>query len=238
MKYNDYKLKGDSRSNQRAKRRKTNLILNSLIAIVLLLIVFVSITIFFSDGEDSTSQNNNTELTKSNGENINPNDMDQSDESSSNEQVEEASGDSTEVEDTSSDTDVENDDSVTDDGDTAEEAVSEDVVIEGGTDPNVKTTITNPNWQPVGTSQSGEHFPNYDGNSADWQEMMRAISYGTGLEENNMTVWFLGNNGTNQSVGTISSKDQSVIYRVFIEWVDGLGWKPIKVEELIENDRR
>ena len=27
-------------------------------------------------------------------------------------------------------------------------------------------------------------------------------------------------------------------YRVYIEWVDGEGWKPVKVEELKENDKR
>jgi hypothetical protein len=68
----------------------------------------------------------------------------------------------------------------------------------------------------------------------DWQEMLQAISYATGVDQSNMTVWFLGNNGPNKSVGTISTKDQSEKYRVYIDWVDGQGWKPVKVEVLNE----
>ncbi|EAR63631.1 hypothetical protein B14911_06818, partial [Bacillus sp. NRRL B-14911] len=88
----------------------------------------------------------------------------------------------------------------------------------------------NPSWQPVGTSQTGEHTAVYEG--VDWNEMVQAITYATGIPESNMTIWFLGNNGPNQSVGTVSTKDQQEKYRVYIEWVDGQGWKPVKMEEL------
>lgn len=234
MKQNKYL--GDSRSNLRAKRRKTNLILNSLIAIVLLLIIFVSFSIFFSDGENTNGEiqnvENNSEENSSTSEEqtekqeTNTEDTEESDTATNSENEEEI------VEEETSSDDETNTEEVT-----MTEPNSEDVITEGGSDPNVKTTITNPDWQPVGTTQTGEHVAVYDGNSTDWQEMLQAISYGTGLEQNNMTVWFLGNNGQNQSIGTISSKDQSVFYRVFLEWVDGQGWKPIKIEELYESDR-
>nr|WP_276537506.1 DUF1510 family protein [Bacillus infantis] len=120
-----------------------------------------------------------------------------------------------------------------DNGEEAEEDqdIEEDAeVTDGGSAPDVEKTIVNPSWQPVGTSQTGEHTAVYEG--VDWNEMVQAITYATGIPESNMTIWFLGNNGPNQSVGTVSTKDQQEKYRVYIEWVDGQGWKPVKMEEL------
>ncbi|MBT2754637.1 YrrS family protein [Mesobacillus foraminis] len=201
------------RSGKLAKRRKTNLVLNSLIAIVLLLIIFVSVNIFFGDveskgtNEDTAAESKTEESAKENAGSNPSGDT-------------EAKEDSTEAEE---ETDAEN----------KEEEDSEPVVTEGGSSPDVKKTIENPDWEPIGTSQSGEHVAVYDQNAVDWQEMIKAISYATGIDSNNMTVWFLGNNGgPNSAAGTISEKGGSVKYRVAIEWVDGKGWKPVKVEEL------
>ncbi|CAG9608005.1 hypothetical protein NEOCIP111885_01697 [Pseudoneobacillus rhizosphaerae] len=232
MKHKDFQFNGPSRSNQRAKRRKTNLILNSLIVIVLLLIIIVSFSIFFSNGDKATE--------KVSDQNIETNAKDKEDEA--NASVEEEETNNTDLEEeavettTPVDSETESDDTVTE-NETVTEPESEDIVTEGSSDPNVKTTITNPDWQAVGTVQSGEHVPVYNESSTDWQEMLKAISYGTGIEQSNMTVWFLGRNKQgpqNQSVATVTTKDNSQTYRVFIEWVDNQGWKPIKIEELYE----
>ena len=106
----------------------------------------------------------------------------------------------------------------------------QEVVTEGGSDPKVKKTIVNPAWEPLGTSQTGQHFNEYSG--VDWDEMVQAISYGTGIDPSNMTIVFLGNNGPDKSVGTVKQKDTQQVYRVYIEWVDEKGWKPTQVEEL------
>jgi hypothetical protein len=237
MKHKDFEFNGPSRSNQRAKRRKTNLILNSLIVIVLLLIIIVSFSIFFSNGDEASDNvpNQKIETNVKDEESVNANDGEDED---NNSDVEE------EAVETSSPVDSETDseETVTDETDSEDETVtepeSEDVVTEGNSsDPNVKSTITNPDWLPVGTVQSGEHVPVYDESSTDWQEMLKAVSYGTGIDQNHMTVWFLGRNkqgAENQSVATVSTKDNSQTYRVFIEWVDNQGWKPIKIEELYE----
>jgi cytoskeletal protein RodZ len=239
MKQKEFDLRGASRSDQRAKRRKTNLILNSLIVIVILLIVIVSYSIFFGNGEKASptaadASGQAQENQEGNSE------VDDSAESSTNEENEGSEGNSSVTEENPDDTeDTGSDENETDT--TVEEPESENIVSEGGTDPNVKNTITNPDWQPVGTTQSGEHVPVYDKSAVDWKEMEKAISYGTGLNQSEMTLWFLGRNkegAENQSVATVSTKDNSVTYRVYIEWVDGQGWKPIKVEELFENDRR
>lgn len=57
---NDFQ--GSSRANYRAKRKKTNLVLNGLIGIVLLLIVFVAYSIFLS-GNDKTAANKDGQTT-------------------------------------------------------------------------------------------------------------------------------------------------------------------------------
>jgi hypothetical protein len=238
VKHKQFELGGASRSTQRAKRRKTNLILNSLIVIVLLLIIIVSYSIFFGGDDKASNPVNNQpiESTEDTEENI-------QDEGNSDEVAEEGSTGSESVKDgeeTNMDTPVDNEESNLDSS-TLVESESNDVVTEGGVDSNVKKTITNPNWQPIGTVQTGEHVTVYDETAIDWKEMLTSISYGTGLDLTNMTVWRLGRDkqgGTNQSVATVSSKDESVIYRVYIQWIDSQGWKPTKIEELHVNDQK
>ena len=224
MKHDDYEnLNEGKRSRIRAKRRKTNLILNSLIVVVILLIGIVSFNIFFSNDEGAADQNNVTEEKgqaaaspdKKEGSKETGN-KDDSEDSDNKDQSEEADEESAE-----------------------DEELSDPIVTEGGSDANVKQTIENPEWKPVGTTQSGEHQTVFEQNAVDWQEMILAYSYATGIDKDNMTVWFNGNGGApNTAVGTISQKGSDQTFRVWIQWVDGEGWKPVKVEELIENDKR
>ncbi|GKU81366.1 YrrS family protein [Niallia sp. NCCP-28] len=198
-----------SRSEQRSKRKKTNLILNSLIVIVILLIVFVSYTIFGSKDEtngDKTVKEKTVETKKADNttETVNGN----TDESANSDEEKKLEEDKSKTE---------------------EEAI----VTEGGSDSNVVKTIENPSWKSVGTTQTGEHRAVYS-DGPDWDEQVKALAYGSGLDESDMVVWFLGNNNHDpqKSIGTVSSKDKSKKYRVYIEWVDQQGWKPIKVEEI------
>lgn len=229
----------ESRSDLRGKRRKTNLILNALIVLVILLIIVVSAKIFLGGNSEETagkqSDNNVTDQEKGE-ENQSPqddpakieadNDKDTVDNDSVKEDSENKKDESGESDKVSESTPVKQEPTPANEDDA--------VVTPGGEAENVKKTIVNPSWQPIGTSQSGEHTSVYDLDSVDWAEMLQAMSYATGVQQDNMTVWFLGNNGHNKSVGTIVSKDQKEKYRVYIEWVDGQGWKPSKVEELNE----
>lgn len=208
-----------SRFNQRSKRRKTNLILNGLIGIVLVLIIVVSGVIFLGNDNKATTEKEQEQSIEAS------NDVNEEEESS--EEVTEGADSEMDEGDSSSDSSSLSEES-------SEEASSNDneetIVTEGGADSNVVRTIVNPNWEPVGTSQTGEHTSVYSG--VDWDEMVSAIEYATGLSEDNMTIKFLGNDGHNKSKGTVFSKDRTQIYRVSIEWVDGEGWKPTLVEEL------
>lgn len=208
-----------SRFNQRSKRRKTNLILNGLIGIVLVLIIVVSGVIFLGNDDKAATETEQEQSVEASNE------ANEGEESSKEET--EGSDSETNEEDSTTDSSSSNEES-------SEEASSNDneevIVTEGGADSNVVKTIVNPNWEPIGTSQTGEHTNVYSG--VDWDEMVSAIEYATGLTEANMTIKFLGNDGHNKSKGTVFSKDRTQIYRVSIEWVDGKGWKPTLVEEL------
>src|SRR5699024_3718415 len=96
-----------------------------------------------------------------------------------------------------------------------------------------KKAIVNPDWKPVGTKQTGEHVSKYDGQSDDWNEKKKAISYATGLSEDQLYFDRIQNGGSPQkSEGIVRSKDNSKKYKVYLEWVDGQGWKPVKMDVL------
>lgn len=95
----------------------------------------------------------------------------------------------------------------------------------------------NPAWEPIGTEQSGEHVSVYKRNSVDWKEKEQALIYATGISAENMIIWKLKNGGSPQkSIGIISTKDKTEKYRVFLEWVDNEGWKPVKMDVLTTLD--
>ena len=104
-------------------------------------------------------------------------------------------------------------------------SASEDAVVD--------ETVSNTSWEPIGTSQTGKHESVYDGKSMDWQEKEKALAYATGLSQNDMIFWKIKNGGSPQkSIGIVSSKDKSKKYRVYLEWVDGEGWKPTQMDVL------
>lgn len=209
-----------SRSGYRAKRKKTNIILNSLIVIVLALIFFVAYTIFLSGDDKAAPEKEDTKTAVN--------------------QTSEKEDKDTEKNDTAQETEEDTDTEEVTDEESEEAAAPEQeddsqaVITEGDGTTNVVRTIENPAWKPVGTVQTGEHTPVYDKSHVDWQEMLKAISYATGLEESNMTLYWLGRDKTTGagSFSTVASKDKQLKYNVYLEWVDGEGWKPVKVEEL------
>jgi hypothetical protein len=97
----------------------------------------------------------------------------------------------------------------------------------------VEETIVDTSWKPIGTEQSGEHVSVYEKGHIDWQEKIGAMAYATGIPENEMIVWFVKNGGGPQkSVGTVSTKDKAEKYNVHLEWVDGEGWMPVRLDKL------
>ena len=97
----------------------------------------------------------------------------------------------------------------------------------------IAETVVNTAWKPIGTTQTGVHTSMYDGKSVDWNEKKQALAYATGLSENEMIFKKIKNGGGPQkSIGIVSSRDGSEKYRVYLEWVDEQGWKPVQMDKL------
>ena len=200
-----------TRYEKRSKVRKVNRILNTLISIVFLLIIYFGWQLLFNDNSESAKEKNVEKIV--------------SDEQKQDEKT-------TEIEI------GEEQQPVIDEVDQNEQEETEEaseVIIEDPSS-NVIKEVINPSWQPIGTTQSEPHVTTFDKNSVDWKEMLDAISYATGLPHSEMIVWFIGNNGPNKAVATISTKDQQKYYKVYIEWVEQQGWKPTKVQHLKEKE--
>ena len=105
-------------------------------------------------------------------------------------------------------------------------------------DDNVKAAVTG-NWPPIGTSQTGPHdTTDFNEGSLDRLEIRKAVSYVTGIPEEHLMEWWIGNGGHQKVIATVSERTEgeTETYRVFLTWIDGEGWQPTKVETLIENE--
>ena len=214
------------RYTSRSNRPKKDKLLNVLIGIVAVLIVITAGFIFIGNDDEEKEAANS----EKNSEEIVSEDELETDE----EQVEIGTEE------------IASEEENTEDEETAEETASEEETTTteespiGGTvtaaptdDPLISDSIVNTEWKPIGTSQSGEHASIYSEGHVDWDEKVKALAYTTGLSTDNMIVWQIANGGGPQkSVGVVSSNDKEEKYRVYLQWVDGEGWKPEKMETL------
>ncbi|MEK5334849.1 YrrS family protein [Bacillus sp. FSL M8-0166] len=217
----------NSRFEHRDKRRKANMVLNILIGIVVVLILVVaSSLLIFNKPKDPDVAKEPSKTAPATSENKQNSEEDVKD------PKKDTSDDSDAKKDDSSDQDDEK--KKTDDEEKPnKDALKDAKETDGGKTSDVDKTYENDDWEPVGTEQSGSHTATYDSSSKDWKEMIKAMSYATGISEDQMTVLWLGNNGGPQDAkGTIRDKSTGERYRVEITWVDEKGWKPVKVEKL------
>ncbi|WP_160118449.1 YrrS family protein [Bacillus sp. V59.32b] len=197
-------LHSASRLNKKDKQRKANKIYNILIIAVSLLIVVVAATIILGDSGEPRTETASSE------------------------------NKSAKQKDGKSSSDNESTTDETEDASAEEENQDEEPVTEDETEAEEETDSGEPKvGEPVGTTQTGKkQSTSFEKGSADWNEMTTAMAAGTGIDQNNMTIWWLGNGGSPTTAkGTVSAKDGSQKYQVQLEWVDGKGWSPVKVEE-------
>lgn len=208
------------------KKNRSNSILNLMIGLVFTLIVITGAFIFLDNDSESAQEPESVKIATDTEQQT-------SGEESSTEEATEA------TEDTEKDAEAEESDKAAEDEEKAEDTEEGKVTV-GGTitseasnDPIVEETVINTSWEPVGTTQTGKHVSVYEKDSVDWKEKIKAISYATGLAENDMYVMMIKNGGGPQkSIGVVQSKDKSQKYRVHMEWIDGEGWKPVKMDVL------
>ncbi|TKH16002.1 DUF1510 family protein [Peribacillus simplex] len=242
-----------SRFNQRDQKRKVNKIYNIAITIVSILIVIVAVTIFLSDDGTETKKATTEPKQIADTDSGKVADKPAGKKEETDSEKEDAVGDSEATEEDAeedskaTEEDAEKDKATEEDGEEKaedgadpEKAGDADLVeVEGSGDGNVAATYKSEGWKPVGTEQSGEHTTSFEKGSVDWNEMSKAIANGAGIDEGSMKLWWLQNGGSpNTAIGTVSEGDDPKTFRVYIEWVDGSGWKPVKVEELKTNDKR
>lgn len=230
MKYDFKDLYEGPRFQNRARKRKIKLIITGIAAIIGIVLIISVINIFSGGSEEANVAPED------------PNTTEQAKDNTLEEPVDDA-----EAEDTNKSIDT-------------NESIEEDNISEK-VSPNKKETsnhlsektttnttkteasegkvvrTTEENWEPVGTEQEGEHVTDFTKGSNDWEEMTQAIGSATGLSNDNMIVWWMGNGGaSDKATSTVSTKDKGTYYRVQLEWVNGSGWKPLKVEEVKGND--
>ncbi len=207
------------------KKNRSNSVLNMMIGLVFTLILITAAFIFMDKEEGSIEQPESVKIAP---------DTDQP--SATDDVAEESKDDEADV--VAEEPEEEPEEAPAEDE--AESAETEEGTVTGGTitkedsnDPVVEETIINTSWEPIGTTQKGEHVSVYQEGSADWNEKIKAISYATGLAEDDMYIMMIKNGGGPQkSIGVVQSKDQSKKYRVHMEWVDGEGWSPVKLDVL------
>ncbi|WP_110111427.1 YrrS family protein [Bacillus sp. CGMCC 1.16541] len=214
-------MDNNKRFSQRNKERKMNRVYNVLIVVVAVLIVFVGGQMMFgkSDGAKEQATKEPTSEEKKQAANDEPaeNNENKNDDQDKNDEQQEKSTEE-ELEEESEETEE-----------------NSEAEVQENPEAGVNRRVVDPSWEPVGTQQSEPHVATYDKGSVDWNEMLQAVSYGSGVPVEDMTVWRLGNNGSPQkAVATISSKSENKKYRVQIDWVENEGWKPVVVDELAQ----
>ncbi|WP_226583247.1 YrrS family protein [Halobacillus litoralis] len=104
--------------------------------------------------------------------------------------------------------------------------------IEKSDDPNVDRVVTK-DWPVIPTEMetNGNHSITYKGE--DYQELLKAIRSAVGLSEDNIIYWDVSNGGgPKKSVAVVSDKNKTGYLRVYVEWIDQKGYKPVKLEVL------
>jgi hypothetical protein len=217
---------------ERKKGRNRNKVLNSMIAVVVVLIVIATSVIFSgskNDKEPSGIEETANDITVDDdgAEDIEDGEKDNAAEDS-NPTTEENTSEPANTTETDQADETTNGDDSDEPGSVTSVPSDEDVVAE---------TVINSAWKPIGTTQTGEHVSLYDGVSDDWNEKKQALAYATGLPLESMIFLKIKNGGGPQkSIGIVSSRDSVQKYRVYLEWVDGEGWKPVKMDKLTTLD--
>lgn len=213
----------NTRMNRYEKRRKNTQTLNILLFIGALLIILLILMFTFT----KTNQEDNSKV-NGNKQNL----EEEAEEKQVNNDIE---NNNTGPNRSENNEEVDHDENKNEDDNHSYDSSEGKTTILPSEDENVISAFTK-DWPPIGTEQKEPHVMQFTKDSQDWIEMERALKVATELDD--LIIWWLGNDGDQKAVGTVTSLDQTEIYRVYISWVENEGWQPTKVEVLLENDKR
>ncbi|QCR32965.1 YrrS family protein [Lysinibacillus sp. SGAir0095] len=204
------------RSEQRSKKNKVDKILNILIAIVSILIILNVMTIFNDDDKEQAKEVVEKQNANKNAESEDTKNTDSDSEKN-----------------VASAEEIEHGQSESQDDANSEEITDTEIIVQASNDPTVEEVIVNPQWKVTPTKQVGEHVSAYEKGHPDYEEKLETYRQAVQLEEENIIFWSVKNNGsTDSSVAVVSNMDKTENYRIYIEWLQNEGWKPVKVEKL------
>lgn len=210
------------------KKNRSNSILNMMIGLVFTLILITAGFIFLDSGEESVQEPESVKIASESEEQLPAEEPEGGEEAPA-----EDGKDETEEADKTEEAPADKEEKPAEETEEGTVTVGGTITREDSSDPIVEETVINTSWEPVGTTQTGEHVSVYQKGSPDWNEKIKAISYATGLSEDNMYIMMVKNGGGPQkSIGVVQSKDESQKYRVHLEWIDGKGWAPVKMDVL------
>ncbi|MEI4620177.1 DUF1510 family protein [Bacillus pfraonensis] len=113
-----------------------------------------------------------------------------------------------------------------------EQKANKEVTNKNQLDKNTDQTEQNKQWEPIGTEQGTKPAMQFKEGTTDWNEMKKAISYAVNVPESQLIYDFIGNNGTNKAYGNVRDKQSNKKYKVYIDWVENKGWKPVSVQAI------
>lgn len=129
--------------------------------------------------------------------------------------------------------DEKSDEEQSEDETSEEQTEAEENTVLPSADPVVKEVHMNKAWQAYPTEQTGEHVSTFQKGHIDYEEKLKAIFSVLDLQQDNSIVLSVKNNGNAKTaIAVVTSMDKEQKYRVSIEWFDGEGWKPMRLEVL------
>lgn len=230
----------DTRTGRNEKRRKNKQKFVILIAfIIVIIIIFFSMIIFGKKSPDNEStqtpiteenQNNASDESpeKPNSENNNP-DIPLEEETDEEDNIPEL--------DRVKPNDSELDEEEPPGEDSRESETDVTINRSSSADSNVIETVTG-NWPALGTNQTSPHVTVYTDGSDDRVEIKRVVSSVVGIAEDDMIEWWIGNNGDHQTAkATVSNRDQTETYIVYLAWFDDLGWHVTQYDKIRDREQ-
>jgi len=217
-----------SRARENKKKRMNQLMIVLLIIALVIFLFLVIPLLNKSDTNDSGSHNDNeqTEQNETNNEN--------SDETENNSNKENQNTNNEENNNSNeNDSNDENEIPPITEADESDQIE----VDKDSDDENVIASYTAA-WQPIKTTQTGEHNSVFDEGSADRNEIGQAITKVTSFSEDEYVLWWIGNDGFNKAYTDIEHKESGQLYRIYYDWIDNEGWQVTKVNEIVQSEHK